>query len=212
MKVSSLPRQLAFGLLSGLTLATLSACDQFTAPTADTSVSPAAESPAAVPAPASPAEAPTTAPAAEAPTASDTVTAVASSNPEFSTLTAALQAAGLTDALAQPGNFTVFAPTNAAFSALPSETVQALLRPENKAVLTQILTYHVVPQKITSAQITAVDVPTLEGSPLKIRPEGGGVKINDATVIQADVMASNGVLHGINQVIVPPTFNPAQLK
>lgn len=151
---------------------------------------------------------------AQAPAASPagTLTAVASGNPAFSTLTAALTAAGLTEALAQPGAFTVFAPTNEAFSALPPETLQALLRPANKAALTQILTYHVVPQKITSGQITAVDVPTLEGSPLKIRPAAGGVKINDATVTQVDVQASNGVIHAINAVLLPPNFSPAQLK
>lgn len=214
---SSSFRKLSLGLLSGLALATLSACDLFSAPTAE-APSPAAPAPTTEPFNArgtdlnvSPTDSAQSAAPSPALAAAGTITAVASGNPDFSTLTAALTAAGLTDALAQPGTFTVFAPTNAAFSALPPEALQALLRPENKAVLTQILTYHVVPQKIASAQISSVDVPTLEGRPLKIRVNGG-VKINDATVTQADLMASNGVIHAIDKVILPPNFDPAQLK
>ena len=241
---SSLFHKLSLGLLSGLALASISACDEFMPPKAETPESPAAQSPAMTQVPASPspvapnpaavsqstaqtldqsaaqpaAPSPAQPPVAQPPVAqppaptAGTITVVASSNPAFSTLTAALTAAGLTDALAKPGAFTVFAPTNEAFSALPPETLQALLRPANKALLTKILTYHVVPQKITAAQISSVDVPTLEGNPLKIRVDAGGVKINDAAVTQADVMASNGVIHAINKVILPPDFVPAQLK
>lgn len=233
---SSLFRKLSLGLLSGLALASVSACDEFMQPKAETPASPAAQSPAMTQVPVSPSPVPspvapnpaaayqfstqspaptlTQSPASTASTASTagTITVVASGNPAFSTLTAALTAAGLTDALAKPGTFTVFAPTNEAFSALPPETLTALLRPANKAALTQILTYHVVPQRITAAQISSVDVPTLEGKPLKIRVDAGGVKVNDATVTQADVMASNGVIHAINKVILPPDFAPTQLK
>lgn len=130
------------------------------------------------------------------------IVAVASANPSFSTLVAAVAAAGLVETLQGPGPFTVFAPTNDAFAALPAGLVDALLLPENKDALTQILTYHVVAGQVMAADVVAGDVPTVQGTNLTITTDGG-VKIFDANVVQTDVMASNGVIHVIDQVLVP---------
>ena len=138
------------------------------------------------------------------------IVAVASGNADFSTLVAAIQAAGLVDTLQGAGPFTVFAPTNAAFDALPEGLLEKLLLPENVAVLTAILTYHVVPGKVMSADVTAGDVATVEGSTIAITTDGG-VKVNGANVVSVDVAASNGVIHVIDQVIVPPTVDVASL-
>jgi uncharacterized surface protein with fasciclin (FAS1) repeats len=134
-----------------------------------------------------------------------TVVDVAASNPDFSTLVTAIKAAGLVDALNGKGPFTVFAPTNAAFAALPAGTVDDLLKPENKAKLTAILTYHVLPAKIESSALagkTLTSPATLQGGTLAVDGTKG-VKINDATVIAADVKASNGVIHVIDKVLLP---------
>lgn len=135
-----------------------------------------------------------------------TVVAVAQGNEDFSTLVAALTAAELVDALSGEGPFTVFAPTNAAFAALPAGLLDKLLLPENKDVLTKILTYHVVPAKVMAEDVTAGDVTTVEGSTFAITTEGG-VKVNTANVTATDVAASNGVIHVIDAVIVPPTVD-----
>ena len=119
----------------------------------------------------------------------------------FQTLLTAVDAAGLGEALADGGPFTVFAPTDEAFAALPQGTVQGLLA--DPAALARVLTYHVVPGRITSAQITQDgEQKTVEGGVLKIAVNGG-VTVNDATVIQADVEANNGVIHVINRVLIP---------
>jgi len=119
----------------------------------------------------------------------------------FETLLTAVDAAGLGDTLADGGPFTVFAPTDAAFAALPYGTVQGLLA--DPPALTRVLTYHVVPGRITSAQITSnSEQNTVEGSALAIAVNGG-VTVNDATVIQADVEAENGVIHVIDRVLIP---------
>lgn len=134
-----------------------------------------------------------------------TVVEVAASNPEFSTLVTAIKAAGLVDALNGKGPFTVFAPTNAAFAALPAGTVEDLLKPENKGKLTAILTYHVIPAKIESSALAGKKLTspaTLQGGTLAIDGTHG-VKINDATVTSADVKASNGVIHVIDKVLLP---------
>ncbi len=151
----------------------------------------------------------TTAPSAAATTpvtdeaaAQGDIVAVASANPSFSTLVAAIGAAGLVETLQGPGPFTVFAPTNDAFAALPAGLVDALLLPENKDALTQILTYHVVAGKVMAADVVAGDVPTVQGTNITITTDGG-VKIFDANVVQTDVLASNGVIHVIDQVLVP---------
>lgn len=135
-----------------------------------------------------------------------TVVSVAQGNEDFSTLVAALTAAELVDALSGEGPFTVFAPTNAAFAALPAGLLDKLLLPENKDVLTKILTYHVVPAKVMAEDVTAGDVTTVEGSTFAITTEGG-VKVNTANVTATDVAASNGVIHVIDAVIVPPTVD-----
>ena len=138
------------------------------------------------------------------------IVAVASATEGFSTLVAALTAGGLVETLQGAGPFTVFAPTDAAFAALPEGLLEKLLLPENKAVLVSILTYHVVAGKVMAADIVAGDVPTVEGSTVTLDTMSG-VKVNDATVTTADVAASNGVIHVIDAVIVPPTVDLAKL-
>ena len=138
------------------------------------------------------------------------IVAVASATEGFSTLVAALTAGGLVETLQGAGPFTVFAPTDAAFAALPAGLLEKLLLPENKDVLVSILTYHVVPGMVMSADIMACDVATVEGSNVKL-DTAYGVKVNDATVTTADVAASNGVIHVIDAVIVPPTVDLAKL-
>ncbi len=144
---------------------------------------------------------------AEAP---GTIVDVAVGNEDFSTLVAAVQAAGLAETLSGDGPFTVFAPTNDAFAALPAGLLDALLLPENKDALVKILTYHVLEGEVTSDMVTAGDVATVEGQNITITTDGG-VKVNGANVIATDVMASNGVIHVIDAVIVPPDVDPAAL-
>jgi uncharacterized surface protein with fasciclin (FAS1) repeats len=138
------------------------------------------------------------------------IVAVAQGNPEFSTLVAAVTAAGLGEALSGAGPFTVFAPTNAAFEALPAGLLEKLLLPENKEVLTKILTYHVVAAKVMAADVAAGDVATLEGSTFAITTEGG-VKVNTSNVTATDVAASNGVIHVIDAVLVPASVDVSSL-
>jgi uncharacterized surface protein with fasciclin (FAS1) repeats len=135
---------------------------------------------------------------------------VAQGNADFSTLVAAVTAAGLGDALSGEGPLTVFAPTNAAFEALPAGLLEKLLLPENKEVLTKILTYHVVAAKVMAADVAAGDVTTLEGSTFAVTTEGG-VKVNTANVTATDVPASNGVIHVIDAVLVPASIDVASL-
>jgi uncharacterized surface protein with fasciclin (FAS1) repeats len=132
-----------------------------------------------------------------------TIVDVASGAGNFSTLVAAVTAADLAETLSGEGPFTVFAPTDDAFAALPAGVLDALLLPENKELLARILTYHVVSGKVMAADVTAGDVATVEGQTVKLGTEGG-VTVNGATVISADVAASNGVIHAIDQVILPP--------
>ena len=124
---------------------------------------------------------------------------------QFKTLATALKAADLVKTLKGPGPFTVFAPTDEAFAKLPAGTVESLLKPENKAKLTAILTYHVVPGAVKAEQVTKLDeAKTVNGAMVKISTEDGKVMINDATVVTADIPASNGVIHVIDKVILPP--------
>ena len=124
---------------------------------------------------------------------------------QFKTLAAALEAADLVSTLKGAGPFTVFAPTDAAFASLPAGTVENLLKPENKQQLAAILTYHVVPGKVMAAEVTGLDeAKTVNGKMIDIDVEGSTVKINDATVTSADIAASNGVIHVIDKVILPP--------
>jgi uncharacterized surface protein with fasciclin (FAS1) repeats len=133
-----------------------------------------------------------------------TIVEVASGNSSFTTLVAAIKAAGLVETLSAKGPFTVFAPTDAAFKALPKGTLEKLLQPENKATLVKILTYHVVPGEITAKSIKAGDVKTVEGASVKIQVKKGRVTIGNAKVTKADVKASNGVIHVIDKVLLPP--------
>jgi uncharacterized surface protein with fasciclin (FAS1) repeats len=129
-------------------------------------------------------------------------TAVAAGS--FKTLAKALQAAGLVDTLKGSGPFTVFAPTDDAFAKLPAGTLEDLLKPENKQKLAQILTYHVVPGKVTAADVTKLtSAKTVNGKAVTIAVSGGGVTVDNAKVVKTDVMASNGVIHVIDSVILP---------
>ncbi|MQX35928.1 fasciclin domain-containing protein [Roseospira navarrensis] len=123
----------------------------------------------------------------------------------FTTLVAAVSEAGLVETLKGEGPFTVFAPNDAAFAKLPAGTVEDLLKPENRETLTTILTYHVVPGKVTSGDIAgqALEADTVAGIPLSIDATGSGVMVGGATVTTADVMASNGVIHVIDTVLLP---------
>ena len=123
---------------------------------------------------------------------------------DHTTLVAAVQAAGLVETLSGEGPFTVFAPTDAAFAALPAGTVEDLLKPENKDKLTAILTYHVVPGKVMSTDLTeGQKAATVQGGEVTITLEGGA-KVNGAVISTADIEASNGVIHVIDSVILPP--------
>lgn len=133
---------------------------------------------------------------------------IASSNQDFSTLVAAVKAAGLVDTLSTPGPFTIFAPTNEAFAKLPAGTVDTLLKPENKQQLTDILTYHVVPGEVLAADVKPGKVKTVNGAELTISVEGGKVFITDGKgnkveVVKTDIQGSNGVIHVINGVLLP---------
>lgn len=128
-------------------------------------------------------------------------TAVAAGS--FNTLVAAVKAAGLVETLSGEGPFTVFAPTDKAFAALPAGTVESLLLPENKAKLISILTYHVVPAKVKAKDVKSGEAPTVNGQTVTIEVSQSGVSVEGAKVIKTDVMASNGVIHVIDKVILP---------
>lgn len=142
--------------------------------------------------------------ASPAPTAAGKdIVAIASGDAQFKTLTKALGSAGLVTTLQGKGPFTVFAPTDAAFAALPKGTVENLLKPENKAQLTKILTYHVVPGSVLSTSLKSGDVKSVEGTSLKVAVGTGKVTVGGANVVKADIKASNGVIHVIDKVLMP---------
>lgn len=120
---------------------------------------------------------------------------------QFGTLAKALTAAGLIDTLKGQGPFTVFAPTDAAFAKIPADKLNALLA--DKAALTKVLTYHVVPGKVMAADVKSGKAKTVQGQDLDIKASSKGVKVNDATVTKTDILASNGVIHVIDQVVMP---------
>jgi len=123
---------------------------------------------------------------------------------QFTTFARALQAAGLVDTLRSPGPYTLFAPTDAAFSKLPEGTLDALL--QDPEVLRAVLSYHVTPGNVTAAQVIQVpSVRTVQGESVRITASSGLVRINDATVTQADILASNGMIHVIDTVLQPPS-------
>jgi uncharacterized surface protein with fasciclin (FAS1) repeats len=146
-------------------------------------------------------------------TANDIVSLAASSS-SLTTLTSLLKSSGLADTLQQPGPYTVFAPTDQAFAALPAGTLQQLQQPENREALIKILTYHVVPGALTSSQLSPGQLTTSENRPVNIKIDRASnqVMVNNARVIQADVKASNGVIYAINQVLIPPDVNISKLN
>src|SRR4051794_18268755 len=130
---------------------------------------------------------------------------------KFKTLVAAVKAAGLVDTLKGEGPFTVLAPTDEAFAKLPEGTVESLLKPENKDKLVAILTYHVIPSKALAADVVKLDgqsVKSVQGGKILVTVDGSTVKVNDAKVIKADIVCSNGVIHVIATVILPPAKCP----
>jgi uncharacterized surface protein with fasciclin (FAS1) repeats len=139
-----------------------------------------------------------------------TIVDVALATDGFSTLVAAVQAAGLVEVLQGEGPFTVFAPTDAAFAALPEGLLEKLLLPENQALLVRILTYHVVAGQVLAADVVAGDVATVEGQNITLAI-ANGVTVNGANVTLADVLASNGVIHVIDAVLLPPDVDPSTL-
>ncbi len=136
---------------------------------------------------------------------SKTLVQNASTASNLTTLVSAVQAAGLAATLSGPGPFTVFAPPNSAFDALPAGTVASLVRPENKAQLTAILTYHVVAGRLSAADLRdGQTLTTVNGAQLRVTKRGNTVMVGGATVTQANVYASNGVAHVIDRVLMPP--------
>ena len=148
---------------------------------------------------------------ATAETASENVVAVIAGNADTTTLATAVEAAGLVETLEGEGPFTVFAPNNDAFAALPAGVLDKLIQPANQAALVQILTYHVVPGNVPSTEVKDGTVTTVEGQDLTL-DTSDGVKVNDAKVTKADLKASNGVVHVIDTVLLPPGFDPATLQ
>ncbi len=189
--------KIAVAAVAALTALTLAACGSSSSTTATSA--PAAASTAGA-----------SSPAASTPAAAGTIVDVAAANPGFTTLVAAVKAAGLAETLSGPGPFTVFAPTNAAFAALPAGLVDKLLKPENKAVLAKILTYHVLASKVMAADVKDGKVATVEGSTITIDTMSG-VKVNDAKVTATDIAASNGIIHVIDKVLVPADVDVSKL-
>lgn len=128
---------------------------------------------------------------------------LAASDDAFDRLAQAVEAAGLKETLDGGGPYTVFAPTDEAFAALPEGTWEMLLRPENKELLKQVLMNHVVPGAVTSSQIATETAPTVNGGAVAMRVAEDRVIVNDASVVQSDIHASNGVIHAINRVLLP---------
>jgi uncharacterized surface protein with fasciclin (FAS1) repeats len=140
-----------------------------------------------------------------------TIIDIASGTPDLSTLVTAVNAAGLVDTLNGAGPYTVFAPTDEAFAALPAGVLDALLMPENKDTLAKILTYHVVPGKVMAADVTDGSIATVEGQPVTLSTSNG-VTVDGATVVTPDIEASNGVIHVIDAVILPPDVDISSLS
>ena len=190
--MSRIPSKLLIGLAMLSVATAVGACTSGTdSATTTTEESPIAASPS---------------PMANSDATGTTLDQVVAGNSSFSTLSTAIQAAGLGATLSGAEPYTIFAPTNEAFAALPPGTLDKLLLPENKADLQKVLSYHVVPGTVTSADITPGEVNTVEGSPVTIATDAGKVTVGTATVIEADITASNGVIHAIDQVLLPPSL------
>jgi uncharacterized surface protein with fasciclin (FAS1) repeats len=192
MRISTRKRTVAAAIAAALVLAACSG---------------ATEEPAATE---EPTPAPVETPAEEEAVELGTIVDVAVAAGDFTTLVAAVQAAGLVDTLSSEGPFTVFAPTDAAFAALPEGLVEKLLLPENLDVLVSILTYHVVSGTVLAADVAAGEVTTVQGEAITLATEGG-VTVNGANVVAVDVLASNGVIHVIDAVILPPSLDISTL-
>jgi uncharacterized surface protein with fasciclin (FAS1) repeats len=195
MRISKHTRTIAVAIVATLTLSACGGTDEAVAPEA----------------PEAPAEeevAPDEDEATEAELG--TIVDVAVATDGFGTLVAALQAADLVDVLAGEGPFTVFAPTDAAFAALEEGLLEKLLLPENRDALVSILTYHVVSGTVLAEDVTAGDVATVQGDDITVVTEGG-VTVNGANVVAVDVLASNGVIHVIDTVLVPPSLDLSAL-
>ena len=135
--------------------------------------------------------------------AMQTIVEIAAGNPDFSILVEAVKAAGLVDTLSGPGPYTVFAPTNAAFAALPAGTLDDLLKPENKDKLVAVLTYHVVPGSLKAGDVVAAkELKTVNGKAAKIST-ANGAKIDNAGIVATDIECANGIIHVIDSVILP---------
>lgn len=139
----------------------------------------------------------------------ETITDVVAGNEDFSTLLAAVEAAGLGETLAGEGPYTVFAPTDEAFAALPEGTLETLLKPKNEELLSSILTYHVVPGEVMAADVESGEVTTVNGATFTIEASDMGVSItdgqgNEVDVVTTDIVTSNGVIHVIDGVVLPP--------
>ena len=184
--------------VSALAVIALAACSSTTSSSPSSSpASPSASASASMPS--SPAS------------ATGDIVAVASGNASTTTLVTALEAAGLVTTLEGPGPYTVFAPTNDAFAALPPGVLDKLVQPANKEALTKILTYHVVPGSVMAADIKDGPVTTVEGQAVTLST-ANGVTVNGAKVTTPDMPATNGVIHPIDTLLLPPGFDPATLK
>jgi len=151
----------------------------------------------------------TTPPTGQAEADDNHVVDVVQANPSLKTLASVIDETDANEVLELQGPYTVFAPSDAAFDALPAETRQRLLQPENRQQLAQILFYHVVPGQVSANQLQSGDVKTVEGANVNVKVDSSAnsVRVNDATVTQADIPASNGVVHIVDRVILPPNFN-----
>lgn len=200
------------GLAAGLMiLPVIAACEpQQTAQTPPTATEP---SPGATTSPIEPtpgATPGTTAPpAGQAEAADNHVVDVVANNPSLKTLASAIDETDANEVLELQGPYTIFAPSDEAFAALPAETRQKLLQPENRPQLAQILFYHVVPGQVSASQLQSGDVKTVEGANVNVQVDqtANSVRVNDANVTQADIPASNGVVHIVDRVILPPNFS-----
>lgn len=161
------------------------------------------EKPATSESPTAPTQPTTTEQPAAAESATTVVGMVSSSN-SFKTLAAAIKAADLSETLSGKGPYTLFAPTDQAFAALPAGTVETLMKPENKDKLVKVLTYHVVSSEAGSGDLKPGKVTSVEGSAIDVKTSGKEVLVNDAKILKADVKASNGIIHVIDKVILPP--------
>jgi uncharacterized surface protein with fasciclin (FAS1) repeats len=212
LRNSTISKKLLAGVAGFGLVGVLAACSPPETAEAPTTEAPATtespysseEDPAVGTDPAAPAGTDPAAPTDESLAGSETLLETVEGNESFGTLSEAIQAAGLEQTLSEPGPYTVFAPTDEAFAALPPEVQEQLLQPENQDVLRQILSYHVVPGSITSPSITPGEVETVAGSPVTIEDSAGQITVDGATVVEPDIIASNGVVHAIDQVLLPP--------